>query len=151
MNTPRSAAIIVIAMLISAFYAIGDTPVDEAKKLFERYVDAERTFDPAVADLYSDDAKIQNKRTYPDGSIRVSTMPAPKYKELIRAAMLLAKERGDSNTYSEVKYVAEGQKIRITATRFSNLKKYSSPVSLLVGPSSGGKWLIFEELSESKP
>ena len=147
----RSLVTILTVMLISVFDAIGDTPQEDAKKLFDRYVDSERTFDPAVADLYSDDAKIQNKRTYPDGSTRVSTMPAPKYKELIRQAMPLAKERGDTNTWSEVKYVTEGQKVRITATRFSNLKKYSSPVSLLVGPSSEGKWLIFEELSESKP
>lgn len=138
-------------MLISVFDSIGGTPQEEAKKLFASYTDSERTFDPAVADLYSDDAKIQNKRTYPDGATRVSTMPAPKYKELIRQAMPLAKERGDTNTYSDIKYVAEGERIRITATRFSNLKKYSSPVSLLVGPSPEGKWLIFEELSESKP
>ena len=138
-------------MLISVLDAIGDSAQDEAKKLFKRYTDSERNFDPAVADLYSDDAKIQNKRTYPDGTVRVSTVPAPKYKELIRAAMPLAKERGDTNTYSKVKYVAEGQKMRITANRFSSLKKYSSPVSLLVGPSPRGSWLIFEELSESKP
>jgi hypothetical protein len=142
------AATLITFMLITAFDA---TPEDEAKKLFARYTDSERTFDPAVMDLYSDSAVIQNKRIFPDGSTRVSTMPAPNYKELMRAVMPLAKERGDTNTYSEVKYVAEGQKIRITATRFSNLKKYSSPISLLVGPSPEGKWLIFEELSESRP
>ena len=147
----RSLLTILTLILISVSDAVGASPEDEAKKLFERYVDSERTFDPAVSELYSDDAKIQNKRTYLDGSTRVSMMPAPKYKELIRATMPLAKARGDTNQYSEVKYVSEGQKVRITATRFSNLKKYSSPISLLVGPSPEGKWLIFEELSESKP
>ena len=147
----RSLVIILTFILICIFNAVGSAAEDEARKLFERYVESERTFDPAVSDLYSDDAKIQNKRTYPDGSTRVSTMPAPKYKELIRATMPLAKARGDTNKYSEVKYTAEGEKIRITATRFSNLKKYSSPISLLVGPTPESKWLIFEELSESKP
>lgn len=151
MNTRISIAVIVIAILIFCFNAIGGTPIEEAKKLFGRYVDSERTFDPSVADLYSDEAKIQNKRTYPDGSTRVSTIPAPKYKQLIRQAMPLAKERGDTSTYSQVKYVEEGANVRITATRFSNLKKYSSPLSLLVGPSTDGQWGIHEELSESRP
>lgn len=147
----RSLITIFVVLLISLMDAMGGTPEEEARKLFVRYTDAERTFDPAVADLYSDDAKIQNKRTFPDGTIRALTIPAPKYKVLIRTAMPVAKERGDTNAYSEVKYVAEGGKVRITASRFSNLKKYSSPLSLLVGPSPEGKWLIFEELSESKP
>lgn len=143
--------ILLISMiLLPAFDAASGAPLDDAKKLFERYIDSERTFDPAVADMYSDDAKIQNTRTYPDGSTRVSTMPAPTYRQLIRQAMSLAKERGDTNTYSEVKYTTEGDRIRITANRFSNLKKYSSPVSLLVGATPEGKWLIYEELSESR-
>ena len=129
----------------------GGAPPDEARKLFERYVESERTFDAAVAELYADDAVIRNKRTYPDGTTRVSTMPAPQYKALIRQAMPLAKAREDTSTYSEVRYAEEGRRIRITATRYSNLKKYSSPLSLLVGPSPEGGWLIFEELSESRP
>jgi hypothetical protein len=133
---------------ISVFDA---TPIEKAQKLFKRYTDFERTFDPAIGDLYSDDAIIRNKRTYPDGSTRVLTMPAPDYKQLIRQAMPMAKTRGDVNTYSDVKYVEEGKRVRITATRFSDLKKYSSPLSLLVGASADGKWLIYEELSESKP
>ncbi len=147
----RSLVALLAVMLLSVSGALGGTAQEEAKKLFERYTDSERTFDPAVTDLYSDEAKIQNKRIYPDGSTRVTTMPAPKYKALIRAAMPLAKQRGDTNTWSEVKYVAEGERIRITAMRFSNLKKYSSPVSLLVGAAPEGKWLILEELSESRP
>lgn len=147
----RSLRILLMVLLIPLSNIMGSTPEEEARKLFDRYADSEHTFDPSVAELFADDAKIQNKRTYPGGAIRVLTFTAPKYKELIRAAMPLAKARGDTNAYSEIKYLAEGEKIRITATRFSNLKKYSSPISLLVGASPDGKWLIYEELSESKP
>jgi hypothetical protein len=65
--------------------------------------------------------------------------------------MPMAKERGDTSTFSEVQYVKEGAGVRITATRFSNLKNYSSPFSLLVAPDATGRWVIFEELSESRP
>ena len=127
------------------------TPVAEARALFERYVSLEQAFDPAVADLYADDALIRNRRTYPTGEVRELRIPAPQYKELIRTAMPLAKARRDTSSYSDVKYVEEGSRVRVTATRFSNLKQYSSPLSLLVGPTEGGMWRIYEELSESQP
>ena len=103
----------------------------------------EHAFDPATSDLYSDDAKIQNTRTYPTGQKRTLTLPAADYKKLIKAAMPLAKARGDTSTYSVIKYSPGKDRVRITCTRFSELKKYSSPLSLLVGPDKDGKWLIF--------
>lgn len=121
-----------------------------AKALFERYVQLEHTFDPAVADLYADDALIQNKRTEADGRVREIRVPAPAYKDLIRKAMPLAKTRGDISTYSDVTYTMEGERVRIKATRLSALKKHISPFSLLVGPNGRGSWVIYEELSESQ-
>jgi hypothetical protein len=43
--------------------AAADASIDQAKQLFDRYVALEHAFDPAVADLYADDARIRNKRT----------------------------------------------------------------------------------------
>lgn len=123
---------------------------DAAKKLFEQYVALGQAYDPGVADLYADDALIRNKRTYPNGEVRELTMPAPKYKALIRQVMPLAKERGDRSTYSGVTYAPEGERVRIRASRFSGMRNYTSPVSLLVGPGPGGRWLIYEERTESR-
>lgn len=125
--------------------------IDDAKAFFDHYVQLEHAFDPAAADLYAEDALIKNKRTYPNGQVRELTMPANKYKTLIRQAMPLAKLRGDTNSYSEISYSKEGSMVRIRATRFSNLKNYASPISLLVSPDEKGGWIIREELSESRP
>jgi hypothetical protein len=127
----------------------GDTQA-KAAGVFDRYVALERAFDPAVADLYSDSAVIRNRRTYPTGEVRDITIPAAQYKKLLRQSMKLAKQVGDTNVYSACKYSAEGERVRIACTRFSERKKYSSPISLLVGPDAGD-WLIFEERSESQP
>jgi len=140
-----------ILTLTWASFTLAADSTAKAKELFERYVALEHAFDSAAADLYSDEAKIQNTRTYPTGEKRTMTMPAPAYKKLIKGAMPLAKARGDTSTYSDVKYTADGDRVRITCTRFSELKKYSSPLSLLVGPDKDGQWLIFEEISESQP
>lgn len=144
-------ALLIWNVVLAENLAPEKTKLAHAKALFVRYVTLGHTFDPAVADLYSDSAVIRNKRLYPTGQERILTMPAPQYKAFIRQAMQLAKDRGDISTYSEVKYTVEGAGVRITATRFSELKRYSSPVSLLVGPAEGKAWLILEELSESRP
>jgi hypothetical protein len=125
--------------------------IAEARRLFERYVALEKAFDPAAADLYADEAVIQNRRKYPDGQVKTMSMPAPRYKALIRSAMAAAKARNDRSTYSDVRYSAEGAGVRVTAQRFSELKKYTSPLSMLVKPDARGAWLIYEELSESQP
>jgi hypothetical protein len=147
----RRLAVQVAFIWIAAVGVLSAQTLDGAKALFERYVQLEKTFDAAAADLYADDAIIRNKRTYPNGQVRELTFPAVQYKSLIRQAMPIAKARGDTNSYSDITYTREGSGVRIRATRFSNLKKYSSPISLLVTPGSDGRWLIREELSESQP
>ena len=123
----------------------------QAEILFNNYKSLERSYDPAVADLYCDSALIRNVRTFPDGQKRTLELPATKYKELIRIAMPLAKAKSDYSTYSGVAYASEGDNVRVSTTRYSNLKKYSSPMTLLVGACNGGEWAILEELSESIP
>lgn len=141
---------LVLALLVQP--AIGsEDPIVKARAVFERYSSLEAAFDPDVADLYSDTAAIRNKRTYPTGQVRELTLPADRYKALIRASMPLAKEKGDYSVYSETTFRLEGANVRVTATRFSVLKKYKSPISLLIGPAPSGDWLILEELSESQP
>lgn len=132
--------------------AWAQTPAaDPAKQLFAQYVALGQAYDPDLADLYANDALIKNKRISPTGEVRDVTVPAPGYKTLMRKVMPAAKARGDHSTYTGVVYLPEGERIRIKASRFSVLENYTSALSLLVGRSPGGKWLIYEELSESRP
>ncbi len=141
-----------LAGAVAAHVSAADLkPLEQAQALFKRYVALEHAFDPAAADLYADTAVIKNKRTYPTGEVRELSIPAPQYKDLIRQAMPLAKARGDRNTYSNCKYEKAAERVRITCSRHSELKQYTSPIALLVGPGSTGDWLIFEEVSESRP
>lgn len=136
--------------LVSPGAALAD-PLADAEALFEHYQALGQAFDPAVADLFCDSALIRNVRTYPTGQQRAMEFPGHSYKEMIRTVMPLAKARGDVSTYSEIQTEAEGAKVRITALRFSVLKNYSSPVSILVGPCPDGSLGVLEELSESRP
>jgi hypothetical protein len=144
------AAITFLALCRSATAApVQGDPIAQAKAFFQRYVELEHAFDPAQADLYSDKAVIKNKRFTADGKVVPVTLPAMQYKNAVRAGMAKARSRGDVATYTNDTYTLEGDKVRIHVTRYLALKKYSSPMSMLVGPDPSGQWMIFEEDSES--
>jgi hypothetical protein len=124
--------------------------IAKARAFFARYVQLEHSFDPAMADLYADKAVLMNKRIYPDGKVSALQIPALRYKHVLRTTMADAKRKGDLSTYSKESYTPEGDKVRIKVTRYSVLKKYSSPMSQLVGPDAQGNWVIYEETSESR-
>ena len=128
-----------------------DPRISSARQFFEEYINLEHTFDPAVADFYTDDALIQDTRIYPTGQKRMLTLPAAKYKTLLRQSAPLAKVRGDTSEYSDITYVIEKEKVRINAMRHSNLKNYDSPISILIDRDHDEQWKIVEEISESQP
>jgi hypothetical protein len=127
------------------------SPEGRARTFFARFVEISHAFDPAVADLYADEARIVSVRKYPNGAERKLEIKGAEYKSLIREVMPIAKVRGDTNTYADISYQRQGARVWIRATRYSALKQYSSPYSLLVGPDASGTWLIYEEHSVTRP
>jgi hypothetical protein len=125
--------------------------LEQARALLATYIARSQAFDPTLAELYSDQAHIENLRTYPTGEVRQLTFPAAQYKALIEKAMPLARSRGDTNRYSQPQFSAHGRGVRIAMTRHSELKNYSSPLVLVVGRETDGRWRILEERSESRP
>ncbi|MFL6231923.1 MAG: hypothetical protein ACJ76N_02195 [Thermoanaerobaculia bacterium] len=124
--------------------------IPKAKAFFQHYVELEHAFDPSIADLYSDEATIKNTQYRADGKVVPLTKPVAKYKQVLRDYMRTkARQIGDVSNYTNDTYTVEGNRVRVKVTRFSSIEKVSSPVSLLVGPDATGRWLIYEELSES--
>ena len=129
-----------LASWTKAFALSSDELIGQAKLFWDKYYQLEQEFNGAAADLYADDAYIKNVRRYPNGTEREMVIDAPKYKMLIRSSMGLAKARGDTNQYSQLTFAVENDRVRIKTVRYSNLKKYESPLELLVGPDKDGQW-----------
>jgi hypothetical protein len=146
---PRT--LLALALAATALSARGADPLVHARTILASYIAKSQAFDASMADLYSDRALIENKRTYPTGEVRRLTLPATQYKAMIRQAMPLATARGDSNRFSAPQFSVQGANVRIDMTRYSELKKYASPLVLVVGPEGDGAWRILEERSESRP
>ena len=114
------------------------------------YERADQTWDTTVTRLYADGARIRHTRRSANGQVRVLEIPVQQWKDLIVQAMPLAQAAGDRSSYAKVRYEADGDRVRIRATRHSDLKNYDSPFELLVGPNGDGVWRIYEEISESR-
>jgi len=119
-----------------------------AQEFFDRFVTLSRAYDPAVADLYADDATIQTVQRNADNTPRTVRYIGEPYKRLIRQRMPLARQRGDRDSYSNVSVTAEGRRMRVRCTRYNELKRVASPFELVL-VRSGDSWQIIEEYSES--
>ena len=136
---------------IASTCASASEKIDKAKEIFSEYQEMGKSYDAGIVKLYSDEAKIENTRIFPDGKKQVTKFEVEDYKKIIEEAMPIAKTRGDYSTYSDVEYAEGEENVTITATRFSTLKKYESPLKIVVGPDEDETWRILEEISVTKP
>ena len=121
-----------------------------AKECMELHFQLADELNPLMANLYSDYAVIQNTILNSDDSQKTRVIPAPYYKSIITNAMQMAKEMGDTYTYSDLEFKMEGKRVRVTYVRHSHLRDYSSPVSMLMGIEGDEAGIVYEELSVMK-
>lgn len=132
-------------------FSIGEIKAEEPGKFdtfFTEFQTLNQQFDVAVADRYSDDAKITSIRVQPDGTEKTNEFDGKKWKQLIRDLMGLAKERGDSSKYDNVKVTVEGDTAKITASRYSVLKCFQDDDYYVVVKASDERMEIIEEFSK---
>ena len=148
----RLASHLLVMLAISSGQVAAQVPApSSAQELWDDFVELGTGFDPALADLYADDAVIHLTRRYPDGRTRTLQLTGKEYKPLVRQAMPIARNRGDVDVYSNVKFENLGDRTRITATRYGTLKKYRAPHELIVGNVGSSGWKILKETGESGP
>lgn len=150
---PRSAS---FTVLLAALFALSlaraeDPAVEAAKALFARYAALEQAYDPALGTLYADAAFIRTRRKPPMGEAVEVVIPVAEYRSLLREQLAVARARGDRSSYEGVSYTPEGTFVRIAASRRTEGRSKPSALSLLVGPSPAGGWLIYEEVSSAPP
>ena len=130
-----------------------DLAVLEAQKVFKQYVDLERAYDPAQAELYAPNASIKDTRLYQDGQSKTLTWTGDSYKQIIKAQLPVAKSRNEQYSYQQTSFTHEGNNVRLKCVRVSSTKKYSAPLEIVfaAGPKPGTPWKIVEESCQSQP
>ena len=118
--------------------------------LIEKFIQLGQQYDPSIVDLYSDEAKIQNRQVDSAGNSEIRTMKSSDYKKIISAAMPLGKLIKDSSTYTNIVFTKVNGRVMVTADQYSNLGKYKTPIFWVLEKDDDSNWLIVEEISESR-
>jgi hypothetical protein len=152
--TPRQwllRAVLLLALVLGC-QDKSPTPEAQARRLFQNLIALERDYDPALADLYADSARIAKHRRLPDGSVQHGSMSGAEHKPMLRRWMPGAAQRGAHNEYSDVRYKDLGNGfVQITMRQRQLPKDFTTTVELVVGPDPNGRWLIWEDISEAPP
>ncbi len=139
------------AMLIgTGMKALADDAAD-ARAFFNSYVQAANTYSPTVTGYYSPSAKIIRQVVKPDGSTANAYTDTATYIKQMKLGQASAKMRHYKNTYTNVTVtkVSEG-KYKVSALRQPSGETYKLKTYMIVQKQPSGKWLIVEEMMQTK-
>jgi hypothetical protein len=123
----------------------------EPAEFFKKYVELGDTFDPALAALYSDRARIHATRQYPLGLSRDMEFTGAQWKAVMLKVMEIAKAKNDKSRYSNMVVTRIGDRYKIKADRYSVLKCYTDTgYYMIVQPGGNEDFSIVEEYMETK-
>ena len=123
----------------------------EALDFFNNYVTAANSYSSTVADMYSPSAKIIRQVVKPDGTTVNATTDTATYIKQMRIGQAGAKLRQYKNTYTNITVtpVANGA-YKISSLRQPSGETYKLKTYMIVKKQPNGKWLIVEELMQTK-
>lgn len=145
----------ILLLILLAFLVLAGTKVfadeqQEALKFFKNYVNAANNYSDEITKMYSPDAKIIRQVVKPDGELVDVETDTDTYISQMKLGQKGAKLKNYKNHYSDIKAskVADGYKI--SALRQPSGEKYKLKTYMIVKKQPSGKWLITEEMMQTK-
>lgn len=135
-------------ILVSATVLADDK--QEAIDFFNSYVDGANNYSPAITEMYSPSAKIIRQVVKPDGTtVDVVTNTATYIKQM-KIGQAGAKLRKYKNSYSNIIATPVDDGYKISSLRQPSGETYKLKTYMIVKKQPNGKWLITEELMQTK-
>lgn len=129
--------------------AVADTK-QEAIDFFNSYVNGANNYSPEIVDMYSPSAKIIRQVVKPDGTtVDVDTDTATYIKQM-KIGQAGAKLRKYKNTYTNIIATPIEGGYKISSLRQPSGEDYKLKTYMIVKKQSNGKWLITEEMMQTK-
>lgn len=138
--------LIILIFGISAFAS----EREDALKFFNSYVNASNNYSSSILSMYSDNAKIIRQVIKPDGKLVNVNFSVKDYKKQMKLSEKIAQIRKYKNYYSDVNITKVSNGYKIEAMRKPSLSDYKLKTVMVVQKQSTGKWLIVEELMQTK-
>lgn len=123
---------------------------DDALKFFNSFVSASNSYNPAVPEMYSPNARIIRQVVKPDGQTVNVPFTMIQYKSQMKLSAKLAKLKNYKNNYSNIRVTKVANGYRIDSLRRPSGSDFRLKASTVVQKQSDGKWLIVEELMQTK-
>lgn len=123
---------------------------DDVLKFFNDYVNSANNYDPVITTLYSPNAKIIRQVVKPDGTTANAYTDTKTYVTQMKIGQAGAKMRKYTNSYSDIKVEKVATGWKISSLRQPKGESYKLKTYMIVTKQPNGKWLITEELMQTK-
>lgn len=123
---------------------------DDALKFYNNFIQASNSYSTSVLNMYSDNAKIIRQVIKPDGKLVNIPFSIDDYRKQMKLSSKLAKLRNYKNEYSGISVTKVPNGYRIDSMRKPSMSDYKLKSSVVVQKQPNGKWLIVEELMQTK-
>lgn len=122
----------------------------EAIDFFNSYVNAANTYSSTVAEMYSPTAKIIRQIVKPDGTTANATTDTATYIRQMKIGQAGAKLRKYKNNYTEITATPVEGGYKVSSLRQPSGEDYKLKAYMIVKKQPNGKWLITEEMMQTK-
>lgn len=122
----------------------------EAVKFFKKYADAANNYSEEIIQMYSPEAKIIRQVVKPDGTLVDVETDTDTYINQMKLSQKGAKLKNYKNHYSDITASKVENGYKVTALRQPGKEKYKLKTYMIVQKQPSGKWLIVEEMMQTK-
>ncbi len=122
----------------------------DAIKFFKKYVSSANNYDPEIIKMYSPNAKIIRQVIKPDGSLVDIETDIDTYIKQLKIGQKTAKIRKYKNSYTNITSEKVENGYKISSLRQPSGEKYKLKTYMILEKQPDGKWLIVEELMQTK-
>ena len=137
-----------VLLVSSACYA---DDAKDAMKFFDNYVNEANNYSNSITKMYAPNAKIIRQVVKPDGTTANAYTDTKTYIYQMKVAQAGAKLRHYTNSYTDRKITKLGNgKYKISSLRQPSGETYKLKAYMVVQKQKDGKWLIVEELLQTK-
>jgi len=122
----------------------------EAMTFFNNYVNAANNYSDAIGSMYAPNAKIIRQVVKPDGTTANAYTDTATYVKQMKIAQAGAKLRKYKNEYRNIAITPVNGGFKISAERQPTGETYWLKTYQIVKKQPNGKWLITEEMMQTK-
>lgn len=141
---------ILLALFLFGFGPAMANDKQDAINFFNFYVKSANTYDTVIGSFYSPSAKIIRQVVKPDGTtVDVDTDTATYLKQL-KLGQATAKLRKYTNSYKNITAEKVPTGIKVSSLRQPKGESYWLKAYMILTKQPNGKWLITEEMMQTK-